>query len=242
MGKKPRFTKAVAYCRVSTGKQDLSLEAQEVKIRQYAELMGLDLVEVIRERATTGKVKLAKRPEGARIKALTEAGVCHIIALKLDRLFRNASDALTCVEDWQEAGISLHLVDMGGQSINTGSSMGKMLLTMLAGFAEFERNLISERTGAAITHLKAHGEVYNHIPFGYRSEGGQMVDGKLVGAKLVPDVDEQATILHMREWKAQGISYARIAEMLNVEGVQTKQGGSQWGAQTVYNILNREGK
>jgi DNA invertase Pin-like site-specific DNA recombinase len=237
MGKKVRCVKAVAYCRVSTGKQDLSLEAQEKKIRQYAKLQGLELVDVIRERATSGTVKLAKRPEGAA--QLVADGVCHIIALKLDRLFRNASDTLTCVEEWQEAGISLHLVDMGGQSINTGSSMGKILVTMLAGFAEFERNLISERTGAAITHLKAHGEVYNHIPFGYRSEGGQMVDGKLVGAKLVADVDEQATILRMRQWKDQDISYARIAEMLNVEGVQTKQGGSQWGAQTVYNILNR---
>ena len=51
------------------------------------------------------------------------------------------------------------MVDMGGQSVNTGSSMGKMLITMLAGFAGFERNMIAERTIAALAYKKAHGEV-----------------------------------------------------------------------------------
>src|SRR5215831_12248810 len=105
MGKKPRCTKAVAYCRVSTGKQDLSMESQEERIRLYCQLNGLVLVEVIRERAVSGKLKLNKRPEGARIAKLTAAGVCHIVALKLDRLFRNAVDALSHVEEWEQAGI-----------------------------------------------------------------------------------------------------------------------------------------
>ena len=136
MGKKPKCIKAVAYVRVSTGKQDLSLDAQEERIRLYCKLNHLDLVEVIRERGVTAKIKLNKRPEGSRIAKLTAAGVCHIVALKLDRLFRNAVDALSHVEEWEQAGIALHLVDMGGQSVNTASSMGKMLITMLAGFAD----------------------------------------------------------------------------------------------------------
>jgi DNA invertase Pin-like site-specific DNA recombinase len=48
---------------------------------------------------------------------------------------------------------------MGGQSVNKASSMGKMLITILAGFAELERNMIAERTTAALRHKKAHGEV-----------------------------------------------------------------------------------
>ena len=74
MGKKPRCTKAVAYVRVSTGNQDLSLEVQEERIRAYCLTYGLNLVEVIRERARTGKLKLAKRPEGSRITQLIAAG------------------------------------------------------------------------------------------------------------------------------------------------------------------------
>jgi DNA invertase Pin-like site-specific DNA recombinase len=226
MGKKPRCTKAVAYVRVSTGKQDLSLDAQEERIRAYCQAYGLDLVEVIRERAVTGKLKLAKRPEGKRIAELTAAGVCHIVALKLDRLFRNAVDALSHVEEWEQAGISLHLVDMGGQSVNTGTSMGKMLITMLAGFAEFERNMIAERTTAALRHKRAHGEVYNHVPYGYRAEDG----------KLVPDATEQSVIARMAGLRKEGVSYHGIADTLNAEDVPTKQGGI-WRSQTVANIL-----
>ena len=226
MGKTPRCTKAVAYVRVSTGKQDLSMEAQEERIRLYCQLNGLDLVEVIRERGITAKIKLNKRPEGSRIANLTAAGVCHIVALKLDRLFRNAVDALTHVEDWEQAGISLHLVDMGGQSVNTGSSMGKMLITMLAGFAEFERNMIAERTTAALRHKKAHGEVYNHVPYGYRATDGN----------LVPDAIEQAVIARMQTLRSEGTSYNEIANSLNAASVATKQGGV-WRPQTVKNIL-----
>src|SRR5262252_6717903 len=99
MGKKPKCVKAVAYVRVSTGKQDLSMEAQEERIRAYCTAYGLELVEVIRERGVTAKLKLNKRPEGGRIAKLTDAGVCHIMALKLDRLFRNTVDALSHVEE-----------------------------------------------------------------------------------------------------------------------------------------------
>ncbi len=228
MGKKPRCIKAVAYVRVSTGKQDLSMEAQEERIRLYCQLHGLELVEVIRERGVTAKIKLNKRPEGGRISRLTASGVCHIVALKLDRLFRNAVDALTHVEEWEQAGISLHLVDMGGQSVNTGSSMGKMLITMLAGFAEFERNMIAERTTAALRHKKAHGEVYNHVPYGFVADDGS----------LLPDPREQAVIAEIREWRDAGLSYNNIAGHLNERGIPAKHGGT-WGAQTVYNILNR---
>lgn len=207
------------------------MEAQEERIRLYCQLNGLDLVEVIRERAVTAKIKLNKRPEGSKIAKLTAAGVCHIVALKLDRMFRNAVDALTHAEEWEQAGISLHLVDMGrGQSFNTGSSMGKMMLTMLAGFAEFERNMIAERTTAALRHKKAHGKIYNHVPYGYRAHDGN----------LIPDATEQAVITTMTALRGRGTSYNEIANALNGDGVPTKLGGS-WGSQTVKNILVASG-
>jgi DNA invertase Pin-like site-specific DNA recombinase len=226
MGNKVKCTKAVAYIRVSTGKQDLSLEAQEERVKAYCTAFGLELVDVIRERAVTGKVKLDKRPEGSRIAKLTAAGVCHIVSLKLDRLFRNAVDALNHTEEWEKAGISLHLVDMGGQSINTGTSIGKMLLTMLAGFAEFERNMIAERTTAALNFKKRSGRVYNHVPYGFLAEDGN----------LIADAAEQAVIARMRDLRGQGISYNEIANALNADSVATKQGGV-WRSQTVKNIL-----
>jgi len=202
------------------------MDAQEERIRLYCELNGLELVEVIRERGITAKIKLNKRPEGSRIAKLTANGVCHIVSNKLDRLFRSAVDALTHVEEWEHAGISLHLVDLGGQSVNTGSSMGKMMLTMLAGFAEFERNMIAERTTAALRHKRAHGEVYNHVPYGYVAKDG----------KLVSDATEQAVIARMATLRAEGVSYHRIADTLNASETATKHGGV-WRAQTVKNIV-----
>ena len=221
-----KTNKAVAYIRVSTGKQDLSMEAQEERIKLYCQMMGLELVEVIRERAVSAKIKLVKRPEGSKVARLLESGVTHIVALKLDRLFRNAVDALTHVEKWDANGISLHLVDMGGQSLNTGSSMGKMIVTMLAGFAEFERNVISERTATALSFKKRSGMVYNHVPFGYMAEDGN----------LVTDATEQAVIARMQALRAEGTSYNEIANTLNGDSVATKQGGI-WRSQTVKNII-----
>jgi DNA invertase Pin-like site-specific DNA recombinase len=66
------------------------------------------------------------------------SGVSHVVALKLDRVFRNAADALVTVRAWTDAGIALHLVDMAGISLDTNSSMGTLFLTMLAAFGEFE--------------------------------------------------------------------------------------------------------
>jgi len=87
------------------------------------------------------------------------ANVCYNIPhqslLKLDCLFRNASDALHTTEAWDKQGISLHFVDMGGMAVDTSSAMGRMMLTMLAGFAQFERDLCADRTKSALKHKKS---------------------------------------------------------------------------------------
>jgi DNA invertase Pin-like site-specific DNA recombinase len=230
MGKKtPRCVKAVAYIRTSTSHQEISPQDQQERIAAYCAMAGLQLVETITEQVSARSHRLYKRPEGQRIRHLTANGVCHIVTLKLDRMFRSASDCLHMVEEWEQAGIALHLVDMGGISIDTTSRMGKMLLTMLAGFAEFEASVIRERTSAAFAYKKAHSQVYKHVPYGQRAtEDGQ----------LVPDLEEQAVITRMRAWRAEGTSYARIAAQLNEDGVPTKQGGAGWHAQTVANILD----
>ena len=225
MGKKPKCTKAVAYIRASTGRQELSPGVQRERIEAYCKMAGLELVDVIVEHVSA-KIKLSKRPEGKRIAKLVENGVCHVVALKLDRLFRSAIDALATVDEWQKAGIALHLVDMNGMSMDSGSSMGRMFLTLLAAFAEFERNCISERTSAALRHMKTHGKVYNHAPFGYVVEDGN----------LLPDAAEQAVIAKMAALRELGVSYSRIADALNSEGVPTKLNGT-WGSQTISNIL-----
>jgi DNA invertase Pin-like site-specific DNA recombinase len=118
---------------------------------------------------------------------------------------------------------------MGGQSINTASAMGRMMLTMMAAFAELERNLIAERTTQALQHKRNHRQVFNHTPYGYTRDG----------SALVASVEEQAVIGRIHALRATGETLSAIAGTLNGEAVPTKRGGA-WYARTVLNVLNSE--
>lgn len=118
--------KAVGYIRVSTDEQargGVSLKAQEEKLRAYCTLAGLELIRVIREEGVSGAKPLAARPGGNElISEVAWKRVQHVVALKLDRLFRDPEDSLRQTRAWDKAGVALHLVDMGGQTLNTASA------------------------------------------------------------------------------------------------------------------------
>jgi DNA invertase Pin-like site-specific DNA recombinase len=192
--------------------------------------MELDVVKVYVEEAVSGSKPQDSRPEGSRmLRFVKRAKLKHIVSLKLDRLFRNAEDALRQTKEWDSDGITLHLVDMGGQSLCTASAIGRMMLTMMAAFAEFERNLISERTAVALAHKRSRGQVYNHIPFGYVRAGGEMMECP----------EEQQVICSIRQWRETGESLQGIADRLNLTGVATKQGG-RWHPSTIQKILGND--
>jgi DNA invertase Pin-like site-specific DNA recombinase len=200
----------MGYVRVSTQEQagqGVSLDAQEARIRAYAIMRGLDLVAVVTEAGVSaGRYTLDEREGGARVLAAVHRGeVRHVIALKLDRLFRNTIDCLTTVQAWDRAGVSLHLVDMGGASLDTASAMGRMFLTMAAGFAEMERNLTAERTAAALSRKREKGEkTGGSIPFGYDVQPGP--DGTRC---LVANAQEQATVALMCHLGTRAIACGR---------------------------------
>jgi len=222
--------KAVCYVRVSTEEQastGVSLQAQEEKLIAYCKMQGLEVVEIVREEGVSASKPLYTRPKGARIQELIEQGqVEHVVALKLDRLFRDAIDALSMTKEWDHKGIALHLVDMGGQAINTKTAMGRFFLGTMAGFAELERNLIAERTATALRHKKQNLEVYGPTPLGYNREED----------KLIEDHTELRYIEQIKRLKEQGWSLRRIASWLNEKGAPTKKGG-RWYASTVRYVL-----
>lgn len=224
--------KVIAYTRVSTTEQALhgvSLDAQEAKVRAYCTLAGLELVGIIREEGVSASKPLATRPGGAELlTALANGEATHVVALKLDRLFRDAVDAMAKTKEWDTAGVALHLVDMGGQAINTASAMGRFFLTMMAGFAELERNLISERTSAALRHKQAEGF---HI--GAPALGFEVVEGRLQANQ-----DELPAVKRVRELRAEGLTLQAIADQMTAEGIPTKRGGA-WHPQTVSRIIKR---
>lgn len=222
---------AVIYLRVSTADQaehGVSLDAQQERLTAYAVANGLEVAGILRESAISGTIPLADRPEGEKLTQMVSSGqVRHVIALKLDRLFRSAVDALSTTAEWDKQGIALHLVDMGGQSLNTGSAMGRMMLTMMAGFAQFERDLTAERTTSALAHKKANSTAYSPTPYGKDRDGERLTD----------NTQEQSIIRQMRELRENGFSLRGIAEHLNSNGIESKQ-GKRWYASSVGYILN----
>ncbi len=210
--------KAVGYVRVSTldqAREGVSLDAQESRIRAYCTMAGLELVAIVREEGVSASLPLEQRPGSQAVLAALETGARHVVALKLDRLFRDTVDCLTTVKSWDAAGISLHLVDMGGQTLNTGSAMGRMFLTMTAAFAELERNLISERTKTALAHKKA--------------------QGVKLGA---PRYEDPTVLRRVAELTGAGLTQRAIADRMNQEGLPTQKGG-RWCRSTVAKLQAR---
>lgn len=212
--------RAVGYVRVSTSEQaqeGVSLDAQEARLRGYCTAAGLELVALVREEGVSGSVPLAERPQGAELlRQMAEHGAAHVVALKLDRLFRDAADCLNQSRAWDNAGVALHLVDMGGSALCTGSAMGRMFLTMTAAFAELERNLIGERTKTALHHKRDKGEVVSRAPRGMRIEGKRLV--------AVSGSEGIRLAARARELRLQGLSLAAIARALESEGFRPERG------------------
>lgn len=226
-------TAAIAYVRVSTEEQareGISLAAQEERARAYCLVNGLTLAAILREEGVSAKTPLKRRPEGAKLATLMRRHkASNIIALKLDRLFRNTIDALRTVEAWDKADIAVHIVDMAGQPINTKSAIGRLFLTMLAGFAEFERELISERTLAAMAHKKRLHEYVGAVPLGF----------DLDGVHLVPNLEELAVVGRILRRRASGATLQQIADDLNIDRIPTKN-GRRWHPSTISYLLRNQ--
>ena len=224
---------AVAYIRVSSDEQaegGVSLDAQAAKLQAYGQARGLALVDVISDPAVSGHTPLGERPGGRRLLALVEAAaVEHVLAVKLDRLFRNALNCLELVEAWSRQGVGLHILDMGGNAVDTRSAMGRMFLTMAAGFAEMERNLIAERTKAALDRKRERGErLGGHLPYGLEVAAGSK--------QLVESEADKKLIARAKRLKRQRLSVRAIAAKLAAEGYVTRRGRPMTKS-TVYNLL-----
>jgi putative DNA-invertase from lambdoid prophage Rac len=205
------------YCRVSTLRQaneGESLEVQRRQIQGYAHMHGLVIDEVVVEEGVSGSVPVAERQRGGPLFARLEKGDV-VIAPKLDRLFRSALDALTVVEDMRKRGVSLCLLDLGGDI--SGNGMSKLFLTIAAAFAEAERDRIRERVGQVKADQKARGRYLGGIvPFGFRrGESGE----------LVPHEAEQEAIREIKRLRAEGRPLRAIADAVRAKGVSISHEG-----------------
>src|SRR5215510_5677710 len=205
---------AVLYLRVSTQEQareGISLPVQEAKLRAYCDLRGLQVVEVVTDAGVSGGKPMHSRTGGQRILDLVKrSAVAHVVTYKLDRLFRDCADCLTVTAAWDKKAIALHLVDLGGQTLDTSSAMGRFFLTVMAGAAELERNLIREHTREAMGYVKSQGhKTGGDVPYGFTVAA----DGKT----LVAHEQEQAMLQAIRTARQRGYSQHQVVVELTLQ-------------------------
>ena len=230
----------VVYVRVSTqGQVDdgASVETQERAARGYCDLRGLTIHKIISDLGESATKPLSERPGGMELKEIVDnSDVSGVVAMRLDRLFRNTLDCLVTTNGWKDIGVSLHVLDLGGSSLDTSTILGSLFLTMAAAFAQLEARLISDRTAAALATKREKGERLGRVPFGQQADS----DGLLVSVEA-----EQAIIRHITALRADGATLQAIADKLNGDGVEppkARHGGKQgkaWHPATISRIINR---
>jgi putative DNA-invertase from lambdoid prophage Rac len=127
------------------------------------------------ERGVSGSKPLGDRPEGAALLTALQPGDV-VITPKLDRMFRSALDALDVLAKLKAAGISLHMIDLGGDT--TGNGVSKLVFTILSAVAEAERDRTRERITEVKRDQRQRGRYLGGtVPFGYRQgDGGELIE------------------------------------------------------------------
>lgn len=140
------------YARVSIEHQDIQLQIDELK--RYG-------CEVIYQEKVSGK-NLDNRHELKRLIETVKPGDT-VVFTKLDRFARSTIDALTIAKRLQDKGVGMVILNFGGMQIDISKPTGKLVLTMFAGVAEFEREIMLERQRAGIERAKKAGKYRGRI-------------------------------------------------------------------------------
>ena len=218
---------AIGYIRVSTEKQaneGVSLEAQEAKIVTWCKANGYELVQVYVDAGISGK-RMDTRKELLAALASLKKGMA-LVSYSLSRLARSTKDALAIGE-----AVAKKKADMVSltEQIDTTTAAGKMMFQMLSVLAEFERNLVAERTTNALQHKKRSGQKYtNQTPYGFEA-----IEGRLVEVK-----QEAEVVAEIQAARSSGSTLQSIADNLNGRGIPTKT-GKTWAPATIHLLLKR---
>ena len=145
-----------AYCRVSTAGQTTQNQSMEIKAAGFA----IEKHRLIEENIS-GSVAAKQRPGFIKLIDRMESGDVLVVT-KLDRLGRNAMDVRATVEQLANSDIRVHCLALGG--VDLTSPAGKMTMQVIAAVAEFERDLLIERTQAGINRAKASGKRFGRRP------------------------------------------------------------------------------
>lgn len=150
------MSRVFAYCRVSTLEQNTENQRREIEAAGFAirpqRLIEEHVSSSVTAREKQGFMRLLDRMENGNV----------LIVTKLDRLGRNAIDIRQPVELLAGLGIRVHCLALGG--VDLTSPVGKMTMQVISAVAEFERDLLLERTHSGIARAKAAGKRFDRPP------------------------------------------------------------------------------
>jgi putative DNA-invertase from lambdoid prophage Rac len=150
------MSRIFAYCRVSTLEQTTENQRREIETAGFSVKS-----QRIMEEQISGSVTASERPGFNRLLDRLENGDVLIVT-KLDRLGRNAMDIRKTVEQLAESGIRVHCLALGG--VDLTSPAGKMTMQVISAVAEFERDLLLERTYSGIARARDAGKRFGRPP------------------------------------------------------------------------------
>lgn len=206
------MTKTIGYIRVSTDKQadkGVSLEAQEEKLRAYATLYDLELVDIIVDAGESAKS--LNRPGLKQALSMLGKEADALLVVKLDRLTRSVADLGKLLDSHFKTASLLSV----SEQIDTRTAAGRLVLNVLASVSQWEREAIGERTSVAMKHKQSKGEyIGGKVPYGFTLENGELIkhDG------------EQQVINAVRKFRESGLSYRAIIDELQSKGFKSRSG------------------
>ena len=159
--------RAALYCRVSTA--DQSCARQERDLTAFAERAGYTVVATFKETASGTKLDRAER---RKVMALAQArNIDAVLVTELSRWGRSTTDLLATLRELETRRVSV--IAMNGMTFDLSSPHGRMIATVLAGIAEFERELIQDRIRSGIAAAKARGKRLGRQP-GHRPKSDRL--------------------------------------------------------------------
>src|SRR3984957_17208914 len=151
-----RMSKLIGYARTSTTDQDAGLEAQ------VRDLKAAGCTKIFQEQVSS----IAERKELDRALGYVRGGDTLVVT-RVDRLARSTVglwDIVRRLEGADEGGVGLRVLNLGGETVDTKSATGKLILTIFAGFAQFEREMMLERQREGIAKAKAENRYMGRRP------------------------------------------------------------------------------
>ena len=223
---KQETIKAAIYVRVSTDEQaqyGYSIEAQKEKLLAFCKSQDWEVYKTYVDdgfRATT-----LNRPEIQKLIEESNSGKFNMVVFyKLDRLSRSVKDLSYLIETFEKNNTAIKSIT---EPFDTSSPPGKLMFNMLGSFAQFERELIGERTRLGVGRRVREGKWTTSPPFGY-----SMINGELVINEK--DVPFYKRIVELCLYHNFGTKL--IAMKLNEEDKITKRAG-KWSDSTIWRIL-----